>query len=62
MSPEIFFTPDEIAYRMRCTPEYIRAEIRRGKIKNVIISGRKYLIPEKSYHQYLEQRTVNHHG
>lgn len=62
MSPMEFLTTDEIAFKLSVSTEYIRAEIRRGKIKNVIIAGGKYLVPKKSYETYLEQRTINHHG
>ena len=62
MTPK-FLTTGETAFEIRSTKRFVRSEISRGKIKNVKVVGRKYLIPRESIEAYLQQRSLNfHHG
>jgi len=61
MTPK-FLTTKEMAIRERVTQRYIRAEIHRKKIKNVLVIARKHRIPIKEVEAYEKQRTINHHG
>ena len=62
MSPELFYTTDEIAYKLRCSVAFVRKEIREGKFPKTYVWKRQHFIPQKSYEQYLENRLVRHHG
>jgi excisionase family DNA binding protein len=51
-----FFTTDEVAARLRCSPRHVRYLIKQGDLGAVRFSnGGRWLVPISSYHRYVSQ-------
>lgn len=56
MNPhEPVYRPEEIAEILRCTPQTVNAEIRRGKLKG-FRCGRRNLITESALNEYMNRK------
>lgn len=51
---KVYYSMDDIAYKMKCSVQTVRNKIKSGKIKGVVLMGVTY-IREDEYLRYVEK-------